>query len=166
MLGGSPIACSIPSLDEFSGGRDGTHEASTIEDSGLERAPSGEGSTLDAANSIVRFVLIDTSKVSMDGVPVAGFDPLVSGATIDVGSPRGIKAVTVPSIVGSVEFLVDGASHIESNYTYAACGNDSNGNWSDCAFAKGTHTVSARAFAGPNKTGEPGPASTVTFTVP
>ena len=100
----------------------------------------------------------------------AGFDPLNSGATLNLGtlSTRSwnLQAVTSPTTVGSVVFGYDGnpRTQIESSPPYAFAG-DSSGNYNPWTPTVGSHSVTATPYSASGGTGTAGTSITITFTV-
>jgi hypothetical protein len=120
--------------------------------------------------SVVGFTLIDTSITNVvEGAPVAGFDPLVSGVTIDraiTGSRLSVRANTNPAVVGRVRFTLDGSVYkTEHSAPYALAGDDGKGVFTDPGLSAGTHTVTATPYDADDAGAATGVAATVTFTI-
>ncbi|HEX8911196.1 MAG TPA: hypothetical protein VF796_02470 [Humisphaera sp.] len=93
--------------------------------------------------------------------------PLADGATLDL--PSGgvvIQAVTVPPVVGSVVFALDGVPfRTENTAPYSAGGEDAAGDPLPLMLTSGEHTLTATPYAGSDGRGAQGAAATVAFTV-
>ena len=99
--------------------------------------------------------------------PIAVFDPLRDGATIDlgiVGPALNIVALTTPASVGSVGFVLDGGTRTENGAPYALAGNTGT-DYAAWTPAVGIHTLVVTAYTSANRTGIAGPPVTVRFTV-
>ncbi len=108
--------------------------------------------------------------------PLAGYDPLPSGATLNLATlptrNLNIRANTTPATVGSVRFGYDAnASYkIEGLVPYALAGDNGQTasgtpNYNPWTPAVGTHTLTATPFTGGGAGGTAGTPLTVTFTV-
>ena len=109
-------------------------------------------------------------------LPLAGYDPLPGGATLNLATlptrNLSIRANTNPATVGSVRFSYDGNSNyrLENMVPYSLSGdNGLNGNglpnylpWTP---APGSHTLTATPFAQSGAGGSAGAALTIRFTV-
>src|SRR5262249_10313820 len=95
----------------------------------------------DAAQAGNGFTLISTTT----NQPVAGFDPIPNGATINLASVGtiNIRANTNPSTVGSVKFALDGNANyrIETLLPYALGGDDTKGHYFVWNASVGSHTL-------------------------
>jgi hypothetical protein len=101
--------------------------------------------------------------------PVAGYDPIANGATINLAKlptrNLAIRANADPAAaIGSVRIALDGAARVEEAAPYSACGDDA-GDYKACRLPVGTHFVRATPFTGPNVTGIAGISRTVSFEV-
>jgi glucose/arabinose dehydrogenase len=109
-------------------------------------------------------------------LPIAGFDPIPDGATIDLDRlptrRLNIRANTSPQTVGSVRFGydADASYRVESRYVYAIAGD--NGRRSDGSYdylswtpRAGAHTVVATPYSAAAAGGTAGTAKTIRFTV-
>jgi hypothetical protein len=111
------------------------------------------------------FTLID----ARTNLPVAAHNPLADGAVIDTaqtGSALNIRANTTPAANGSVTFDLSGAtreSRSEKTAPYALFGDKPDGDYSQGAFNKGKHSLTATPFN--RSTGKPGTPLTITFTI-
>lgn len=118
-----------------------------------------------AQPSVTSFTLIDADT----DAPIAAFDPLLDGATLELTTlpaNLNIRANTDPATVGSVVFGFDGdASYRTENSPPYAVGGDSNGDYNPWSPGSGPHTLSATAYSGSNGSGTAGPTLTVNFTV-
>ncbi len=112
----------------------------------------------------IRLINADTE------LPVAGFDPLVDGAVLDLRAlptrNLSIEAITIPATVGSVRFGYDGNPNFKTEGVapYSFTG-DSNGDFDPFTPTVGSHTVTATAFSGGGASGTASPTLTVNFTV-
>jgi hypothetical protein len=118
------------------------------------------------------FTLIDTAITTLiDGSPVAGFDPIAEGATINlatVGSALSIRANTVPALVGSVAFALDATyTHTENTAPYTLCSDNGAGTVTSCAavLTVGKHTLTATPYSATALGGDAGAPISVTFTI-
>jgi CubicO group peptidase (beta-lactamase class C family) len=119
-----------------------------------------------AQQAVVSFTLIDTDRDQ----PVAGFDPLADGATLDLGTlptrNLNVRANTQPATVGSVRFALDSNANFRTETTppYALAG-DTSGNYAPWTPSTGTHTLTATPFTQAGGGGTAGTALTIRFTV-
>lgn len=99
-----------------------------------------------------------------------GFDSIPEGATINLNTiptlNLNIRANTLPSIVESVRFDLDGVVnyHTESGAPYALAG-DSSGDYAPWTPGLGSHTLTATPFEGAGASGQAGQPLTLDFTV-
>lgn len=109
-------------------------------------------------------------------LPIAGYDPLPSGATLNLATlptkNLSIRANTNPATVGSVRFAYDGNAnyHLEGLPPYAIAGDNgltSSGtpNYNAWTPAVGSHTLTVTPYTGGGAGGTAGTSLTVTFTV-
>ena len=116
--------------------------------------------------SVTSLTLIDADT----DLPVAAYDPILSGTIIDLNAlPTrnvNIRANSDPDPVGSVKFGYDGNLdyQIESVPPYAFA-KDVGGNYFSWTPRVGPHTVTATSFTGASATGTQGTTLTVNFTV-
>ena len=102
--------------------------------------------------------------------PIAAFNPLRDGATINLAtlSTRrlNVRANTNPSTVGSVRFGLDNTSNFrtENSKAYALLGN-SGADYNPWTPKMGAHTIYATAYTGANGRGTAGARLKVGFTV-
>jgi hypothetical protein len=118
------------------------------------------------------FTLIDTAITTVvDGSPVANFDPIPPGATINlahVGTALSIRANTVPALVGSVAFALDATyTHTESTAPYTLCSDNGAGVVTSCAsiLTVGLHTLTATPYSAAALGGDAGAPFSLTFTI-
>jgi hypothetical protein len=122
--------------------------------------------TSTAGQAVTSFTLINADTDQ----PMAGFDPLNSGASINLASlptrNLNLRANTSPSVVGSVRFGYDGNSslRIENGAPYALAG-DTSGNYYAWTPATGSHSVTATPYTSSGAGGTAGTSKTITFTV-
>ncbi|WP_375417157.1 PQQ-dependent sugar dehydrogenase [uncultured Hymenobacter sp.] len=108
-------------------------------------------------------------------LPLDGYDPLPSGATLNLATlptrNLNIRANTNPATVGSVRFAYDGNANykVESQPPYAIAGDNgtSNGrpNYNAWTPTVGSHTLTVTPYTGGGGGGTAGTPITVTFTV-
>jgi hypothetical protein len=116
--------------------------------------------------SVASFTLINADTDQ----PIAGFDPIASGANINLATlptrQLNIRANTTPATVGSVRFGLDGtASYVTDNGApYSLAGDDASGYlpWTPTV---ATHTVTATPYSAADAGGTAGTALTVSFKV-
>ena len=102
--------------------------------------------------------------------PLAGFDPLQDGATLNLATlptqNLNIRANTDPAVVGSVRFALDQDSNYrtENSAPYALAG-DKKGNYTAWRPSLGSHTVTATPYTNRSAGGTAGTPLTITFTV-
>lgn len=100
--------------------------------------------------------------------PIASFDPLNDGATLNLATLPTIQLsirADVVGTVGSVQFILDGGLFRTENVVPYALAGDSSGDYSAWTPSVGTHTLTVIPYAGSGGTGEAGGASTITFNV-
>jgi hypothetical protein len=102
--------------------------------------------------------------------PIAGFDPIASGANINLATlptqNLNIRANTSPSSVGSVRFGYDGNANYQTDNTAPyALGGDTGGNYAAWTPTVATHTLTATPYAAADAGGTAGTAKTLTFKV-
>ncbi len=153
------ILAGVNTVSTMSGGR----ISGALIDQFADAVVTGTGTSGDTA--ISRFVLINADTDQ----PVAGFDPLVNGAVINLRSlptrNLNVAAITQPAAVGSVQFTLNGSVfRTESAAPYALAG-DSAGNYYPWNPAPGTYSLTAVPFSGANASGSPGTQLNVSFTV-
>ena len=101
--------------------------------------------------------------------PIAAYNPLVDGATLNfatLGTNRlSIVANTLPETIGSVDFILDGVSYrVESSPPYAIAGNTGT-NYYSWTPSLGTHTLKVIPYTAPNAPGLAGVPYIINFTV-
>jgi hypothetical protein len=101
-------------------------------------------------------------------LPVAGFDPIPNGATIDLAAlptvNLNLRANTTPASTGSVRFGLDAtASFKTDNAAPYALGSETTGNYAAWTLSLGSHTVTATGYTGANATGTAGAPLTISF---
>jgi hypothetical protein len=95
---------------------------------------------------------------------------ITEGMTINLGDlptqNLNVRAETLPSLVGSVRFALDGNSNYrtETAAPYALAGDDS-GNYRPWTLTVGSHTMTASPYTGSGATGAKGTPLTIGFTV-
>jgi len=118
------------------------------------------GSTL----AVTKFSLMNAGT----GQPVPGFDPLLDGAALNLGTlptrNLNIKATTQPATVGSVRFGYDSnpSFQMENSAPYALAG-ASTTVWNPWTPTVGNHTVTATPYSLSNGSGSSGTALTIRF---
>jgi len=119
-----------------------------------------------AQQSVTSLTLINAD----NDQPIAGFDPLANGATLDLGTlptrNLNISANTSPVQVGSVRFGFDGNAnfHTETNPPYALHLDDA-GDFRPWTPSVGSHTITATPYTGGGASGTAGTPITISFTV-
>ena len=120
------------------------------------------GQTIDG----VRLIDADTD------LPVPGFDPLSSGAVIDLaatGTNLSIEALTTPATdFGSVRLDLAGATTIANtieNLPPWALGGDSSGDFQPITFNLGAHTLNVTAHTADGAAGVPTDSLSIGFTI-
>ena len=119
-----------------------------------------------AQQSVTSLTLINSDT----DLPMAGYDPLVDGTTIDLATlptrNMNIRANTSPATVGSVRFGYDGNANqqTETSPPYALM-RDTSGDYWDWTPDVGNHTVTATPYTGASAGGTAGTPLTVNFTV-
>lgn len=115
---------------------------------------------------ITSFTLIDADA----NQPIAAFDPLLSGAVLNLPSlptrRLNVRANTLPATVGSVRFGLDGNPNVrtENVAPYALAG-DNDGDYLSWTPAVGPHTLTATAYTQANAGGTAGLPLEITFIV-
>ena len=116
--------------------------------------------------SVTSFTLINAD----NNQPVSGFDPIASGANINLATlptrNLNIRANTSPASVGSVRFGFDATSNYGTDNTgpYALAG-DNGGVYAKWTPTVATHTITATPYSAANATGTAGTAQTLSFRV-
>ena len=118
-----------------------------------------------AAQKVTSLTLINAET----GKPVAGFDPIPDGATLNLSTlptrRLNIRANTSPSRVGSVRFVLDGQSYqLENNAPYALAGNRGSTYYAWTP-SVGSHTLRVTPYSASGGKGSAGTAKTVDFKV-
>ena len=126
----------------------------------------------DGAVPAFTFTLIDTTITGIvQGSPVAGFDPIAEGSTINqltAGTALSIRANVGPTGVGSVAFALDATyTHTENTAPYVLCGDDGAGTITSCAnvLTVGKHTLTATPYSAASLGGTPGTPASVDFLI-
>lgn len=118
------------------------------------------------AQSVASFTLINAETDQ----PIAGYDPIPSGANINLFTlPTrnvNIRANTSPATVGSVRFGWDGnASYRTDDEAPYSLGGDNAGDYTTWELPTGNHTLTGTPYAGAGATGAAGTAHTLSFKV-
>ena len=118
------------------------------------------------ATSVASFTLINAES----NQPIAGFDPIASGATINLATlPTrnvNIRANTTPATVGSVRFGWDGnANYRTDDSAPYSLGGYTSGDYANWTPSVATHTVSATPYSAAGATGTAGTARSLSFKV-
>ena len=118
-----------------------------------------------AGPAVISFTLINADTDQ----PIAGYDPLVNGALLNLATlptrHLNIRANTNPPTVGSVQFLLNGRPYMTEDIVPYAFATDLNGDYQSWTPAPGHYTVTAIPFTGNNADGSAGVALDVTFNV-
>jgi hypothetical protein len=120
-------------------------------------------STTTTTPTVVSLTLIDAT----NDTAIAGFDPIPSGATIDLSTlpSRALNLrANVTGTVQSVTFVGPSMSRTENESPYAAFG-DMTGSYNDWTPANGAYSYRATAYTLDGANGAAGPTLTVSFTV-
>ena len=130
-----------------------------------ERSASDEV-VVTVGPSVTSFTLIDADTDQ----PIAGFDPLPDGATLNFATlptqNLNLRANTAPSVVGSVRFDLDGVTNYQTeNGAPYALAEDRNGDYQAWTPSLGSHTVTAVPYTEANQGGAVGLPLSLTFTV-
>jgi glucose/arabinose dehydrogenase len=116
--------------------------------------------------AVTSLTLVDAER----DVPIAGYNPIPSGATLNLARlptrRLSIRANTSPSRVGSVRFAYDGTANYrtENNFPYVI-GADRNGDYLPWTPSLGDHTIRATPYTQWYAGGLAGRALTVRFKV-
>ncbi|ADI14251.1 PQQ-dependent sugar dehydrogenase [Truepera radiovictrix] len=101
--------------------------------------------------------------------PIAGYDPIPDGATLDLAAlptrRLNVRANTTPARVGSVRFFLNGSLYRTENGAPYALASDTRGDYHPWTPARGTYTLRAVPYSGSSGGGAAGTAGTVRFTV-
>jgi glucose/arabinose dehydrogenase len=116
--------------------------------------------------TVASFTLINAD----NDQPIAGYDPIASGANINLATLAtrnlNIRANTSPASVGSVRFRYDGTTaYSTDNASPYALGGDTGGNYVAWTPTVANHTLTATPYAGVDASGTAGTAKTLTFKV-
>jgi hypothetical protein len=145
-----------------------TLTARATDDDGAQTTSTAVSVTVTAsgAQTVSSFTLINADT----DLPISGFNPMASGATLNLGTlptrNLNLRANTNPTPVGSVRFGYDGNANVrvENGTPYALAG-DSSGNYYAWTPSAGSHSVTATPYSGSNASGSAGSPLTITFTV-
>ena len=126
--------------------------------------------TYKAATATVSTAVTGLTLVNADtGAPIAGFDPILSGTTLNLATlptrRLNIRANTNPTSVGSVKFVYTGGTRVEETAPYAMTGRTSSTVYNAWTPAVGSFTVTATPYDADAASGTPGTAKTVSFSV-
>ncbi len=119
------------------------------------------GTGVGGANqAVTSFSLVQTS----NGQPIAGFDPIPNGGTINVANlptkQVSFRANTSPASVGSVRFGIDSVSnYLTDNSAPYYLGAD----FTNASGWVGSHTLTGTPYTGANASGTVGTPLTITF---
>jgi len=101
--------------------------------------------------------------------PVAGFDPLPDGATIELAKlptrRLNIRANIVPSEVGTVRFRLNGKDRPKEEFAPYSLEGDAEGDYNPWTPRAGTYTLTATPYAAGGARGKAGRPLTITFIV-
>jgi hypothetical protein len=166
------------------GGTTVNEDASTLAaDAGRTNGDGGTDAVVDAApvedtgSPANTFSLVNTNVQGVvEGETIAGYDPIQNNAVLDlnkVGKALSIRANTTPTIVGHVDFVLDGTyTYTDNAAPYFLCGDNGDGKITNCIqyFTDGSHMLTitpyalgTRADAGPDAGAMP--SSTLYFSV-
>jgi hypothetical protein len=132
---------------------------------GAADAAAESEASVNPAGRVLGFELVDVNT----GADLRG---LADGDTINLnggtgGGPVNLRAVVDPTVVGSVEFAVDGHTvRVEESAPYAIAGNDPNtGKYFVWTIAAGTHAIKATPYSARHAAGVAGGALQQTFQI-
>ncbi len=101
--------------------------------------------------------------------PIAEFDPLPDGATLDLAKlptrNLNIRANTGPARVGSVAFRLNGKEKLKEDIGPFALAGDTDGDYKPWTPRQRTHTLTATPYAATRARGKAGKECTITFNV-
>ncbi|MHC4504192.1 MAG: FecR domain-containing protein [Planctomycetota bacterium] len=101
--------------------------------------------------------------------PVAGFDPLPDGATLDLAKlptrRLNIRANIVPAQVGTVRFRLNGKEKPKEEFAPYSLEGDTEGDYNPWTPRAGTYTLTATPYASGRAKGKTGRPLTITFSV-
>lgn len=121
------------------GGADAVVDAGPVEDTG------SPANTFSLVNTNVNTIVY--------GETIYGYDPIPNDSVLDlnkVGTALSIRANPTPSIVGHVDFVLDGTyTHTEDAAPYFLCGDNGNGTITNCIqyFMNGKHMLTITPYA-------------------
>ena len=119
----------------------------------------------EAVQAVESFTLINADTDQ----PIAGFDPLPDGATLDLSElptrKLNIRANTDPAEVGSVKFLFDGKARPMEEFAPYSFEGDTEGDYNPWTPRPGTYTLTATPYAAARARGKAGRPLTITFSV-
>ncbi|WP_310394449.1 PQQ-dependent sugar dehydrogenase [Hymenobacter sp.] len=120
-----------------------------------------------SAQAVASFTLINADTE----LPIAGYDPLPGGATLNLAAlptrNLSIRANTNPATVGSVRFGYDGNANykLENAVPYAIAGDNGPSDYLPWTPAVGSHTLTATPFTQSGAAGSAGTPLTISFAV-
>lgn len=101
--------------------------------------------------------------------PIAEFDPIPDGATLDLSKlptrKINIRANTDPAKVGSVAFRLNGKEKLKEDFGPFALAGDTDGDYNPWTPRPGTYTLTATPYASARARGKAGRSLTITFSV-
>jgi anti-sigma factor RsiW len=101
--------------------------------------------------------------------PIAGFDPLPDGATLDLAklptNRLNIRANIVPAQVGTVRFRLNGKERPKEEFAPYSLEGDTEGDYNPWTPRPGTYTITATPYLGARATSKTGRPLTITFSV-
>ncbi|HYF61441.1 MAG TPA: right-handed parallel beta-helix repeat-containing protein, partial [Herpetosiphonaceae bacterium] len=102
--------------------------------------------------------------------PIAGFNPMPASSTLNFATlgtrNLSIRAFTNPGTVGSVRFVLDGASYrLENSAPYTIAGDATSTDYNAWTPGLGVHTLTGVAYSAYGGSGVAGPNYTITFNV-
>ena len=125
-------------------------------------------SVTDPSNAAISVTSLTLINADTDQ-PIAGFNPIINNATINVASlptrRLNIRANTNPATVGSVAFTFDSQATILENMAPYAFKSDAGGNYAVWTPSLGEHTLRSRPYSNANAGGAAGTALSIVFTV-
>ncbi|MHC4504193.1 MAG: hypothetical protein ACYTFI_12875 [Planctomycetota bacterium] len=130
-----------------------------------KRRTSGPASATASGFAVESFTLMnaDTDR------PIADFDPIPDGATLDLAKlptrKLNIRADTDPAKVGSVAFRLNGKEKLKEDIGPYALAGDIDGDYRPWTPRQRTHTLTATPYPAARARGKAGKECTITFTV-
>ena len=152
---------------EFTGWSQGGTATQTVATPTNDATYTATFRVVSASQAVTSFTLINADTDQ----PIAGYDPLPAGATLNLATlpsrNLSIRANTNPATVGSVRFGYDGNANysLDDVAPYAIAGNNGPSDYLPWTPAIGSHMLTATPYTAAAAGGTAGQALTVAFTV-